>query len=127
MKRLKQLLLAAVVAFSFVLVPVSAVSAVDVDPLGNACANGQNPDSAICQNRDDSINDVITTVVNILLFIIGAIAVIMIIVGGIQYATSAGNAAQITTAKNTILYAVIGLVLAFVAYAIVNFVVAQFA
>ena len=61
-------------------------------------------------------------VINLLLFIIGAIAVIMIIIGGIKYTTSNGDQAQVTSAKNTILYAVVGLVVAIMAYAIVNFV-----
>jgi len=65
-------------------------------------------------------------VVNILLFIIGAISVIMLIFGGIRYTTSAGNAAAVTAAKNTIMYAIIGLVIAFLAYAIINWVLGVF-
>jgi hypothetical protein len=68
----------------------------------------------------------IKIVVNILLFILGAIAVIMIVVGGIRYTTSGGDSSGITGAKNTILYAVIGLVVAVMAYAIVNFVLGAF-
>ena len=56
----------------------------------------------------------------------GAISVIMIIVGGIRYATSQGDQTQMQSAKNTILYAVIGVVVAIAAYAIVSFVVTQF-
>lgn len=69
--------------------------------------------------EEDSI---FTTIVNVLLFIIGAICVIMLIWGGIRYTTSAGNAASVTAAKNTIMYAIIGLVIAFLAFAIVNWV-----
>ncbi len=65
---------------------------------------------------------VFTTIVNILLYIIAAIAVIMLIIGGIRYVTSGGNSAAVTGAKNTILYAVIGIIIAVLAYAIVNFV-----
>lgn len=65
---------------------------------------------------------IFTTVVNVLLFIIGAICVIMLIWGGIRYTTSAGNSAAVTSAKNTIMYAIIGLVIAFLAFAIVNWV-----
>lgn len=65
----------------------------------------------------------ITNIINILLFVIGAIAVIMIIIGGIRYITSNGDSAQTTGAKNTILYAVVGVVVALMAFAIVNFVV----
>lgn len=64
----------------------------------------------------------IKNVVNILLFIIGGLSVIMLIWGGIRYTTSAGNQSHVTAAKNTILYAIIGLVVAILAYAIVNWV-----
>ena len=64
--------------------------------------------------------------VNVLLFIIGAVAVIMIIIGGLRYVLSGGNAANVTAAKNTILYAIVGIVVAILAYAIVDFVVDQF-
>ncbi len=72
------------------------------------------------------IGDAVETVINVLLFIIGAISVIMIILGGIRYVLSNGDSSQITAAKNTILYAVIGLIVAMLAYAIVGFVVEQF-
>jgi multisubunit Na+/H+ antiporter MnhB subunit len=60
-----------------------------------------------------------------MLFIIGAIAVIMLIIGGIRYVVSAGDQNAVTSAKNTILYAIIGIVVAFLAYAAVNFVSGQ--
>lgn len=70
-------------------------------------------------------NSIFVTITNILLFIIGAIAVIMLIVGGIRYVVSAGDQAAVTSAKNTILYAIIGIVVAFLAYAAVNFISTQ--
>lgn len=66
------------------------------------------------------------TVINVLLFIIGAIAVIMVVIGGLRYTLSAGDASAVSAAKNTILYAIVGLVVAILAYAIVNFVVDAF-
>jgi hypothetical protein len=65
-------------------------------------------------------------IVNILLYLLGAIAVIMIVIGGIRYATANGEASSIKSAKDTILYAVIGLIVAIMAYAIVNFFVNAF-
>lgn len=62
-------------------------------------------------------------ITNVLLFVVAAIAVIMIVVGGIRYVVSAGEGSAVKGAKNTILYAVIGLVVAILAYAIVNFVI----
>ena len=72
-----------------------------------------------------SFTNLLESIINILLFIIGAIAVIMIIIGGIKYTTSNGDQAQVTSAKNTIMYSVVGLVVAIMAYSIVNFVVKQ--
>ena len=68
---------------------------------------------------------VFTTIVNVLLFIIGAVSVVMLIYGGIRYTTSGGNANSVTAAKNTIMYAIIGLIIAIFAFAIVNFVVGE--
>ena len=73
-----------------------------------------------------SLGTRIRTVVNILLYILGAIAVVMIVIGGVRYATSNGDSSAIKGAKDTILYAVIGLIVAIMAYAIVNFVVGAF-
>ena len=49
----------------------------------------------------------------------------MVIIGGIQYTTSGGDSAAVTKAKNTILYGIVGLVIALLAYAIVNFVITR--
>ena len=66
-----------------------------------------------------------SNIVNAALYVIGAISVIMLIYGGIRYTTSGGNAASVTAAKNTILYAIVGIVVAVLAFAIVNFVLGQ--
>ena len=68
----------------------------------------------------------IEIVSNILLFLIGLAAVIMIIIGGIRYTTSNGDPSQTKAAKDTILYAVVGIVAALMAFAIVRFVVDRF-
>ena len=67
-------------------------------------------------------NGIFTTITNTMLFIIGALSVIMLILGGLRYVISGGNAAAITAAKNTILYAIVGLIVALLAYAAINFV-----
>lgn len=74
----------------------------------------------------DGLRVQVKNVVNVLLFILGIIAVIMIIIGGIRYSTSGGDSTQITAAKNTILYSIVGLIVAILAYAIVNFVIDAF-
>jgi hypothetical protein len=67
------------------------------------------------------------TITNVMLFVIGAVSVIMLIIGGIRYVVSGGDSSAVTSAKNTILYAVIGIVVAILAYALVNFIVTSFA
>jgi len=64
----------------------------------------------------------ITTIINTMLFLVGALSVIMIIFGGLRYVTSGGKAASVTAAKNTIIYAIVGLIISFLAYAAVNFI-----
>jgi len=66
------------------------------------------------------------TITNVLLFLIGAISVIMLIVGGIRYVVSGGDSTAVQNAKNTILYAIVGVVVAILAYAVVNFVIGSF-
>lgn len=63
-------------------------------------------------------------ITNTILYIVGILAVIMLIIGGIRYIVSGGDSKKVTDAKNTILYAIIGLIICFLAYAIVNFVIA---
>lgn len=62
-------------------------------------------------------------VTNTILYIVGIIAVVMLIIGGIKYVISGGDSKKVTDAKNTVLYAIIGLVIAFLAFAIINFVI----
>lgn len=69
---------------------------------------------------------VLQNALNITYFLAGIIAVIIIIVGGIMYATSAGDSGAVTKAKNLILYAIVGLVVIFAALAITNFVIGRF-
>ena len=114
---------AAMLAFAVVgfIAPVN-VSAQNCDTMtvqnGIDCAQGTGTPTTLFGGE----GSVFTTVVNVLLFVIGAISVIMLIYGGIRYTTSAGNAANVTAAKNTIMYAIIGLIIAFLAFAIVNWV-----
>lgn len=72
-----------------------------------------------------NLTGVIRDIVNILLFVIGIASVIMIIIGGLRYVLSGGDAQATKAAKDTVLYAIVGLVVAFLAYAIVGFVTRQ--
>lgn len=85
---------------------------------GADCARGNQQPSELFGGD----NSIFRRVTNVLLFLVGAISVIMLIIGGIRYVISGGDQAQVTAAKNTILYAIVGIVVAFLAYAAVNFV-----
>ena len=98
------------------------------NPTGSAAQNGVNcAHGSGAPTKLFGSQSIFTTVVNIMLFVIGAICVIMLIWGGIRYTTSAGNSAAVTSAKNTIMYAIIGLVIAFLAFAVVNWVLGSIA
>ena len=127
MKKFKLLLASlafVVLSTAAILVPEAPVSAVNA--LDGACATSGDSTNPICNSTGDEATDLIGVLVNVLLFIIGTLAVVMLIWGGIRYTTSAGNAASVTAAKNTIMYSIIGLVVAFLAYAIVNWVLKIF-
>ena len=90
-------------------------------------ANSAGSSSSICgAATTDSAPDIVKNVINTMLYILGIIAVIMIVIGGIRYTTSNGDSSQTKAAKDTILYAVVGLIVAIMAFAIVNFVVQSF-
>lgn len=74
------------------------------------------------QQGSDGINNIITDIVNIFSVIVGIVSVIMIIYGGFRYVTSGGDAGNVSNAKNTIIYALIGLVVVALAQFIVQFV-----
>lgn len=117
----------------FLAVPLLAVGATALVPAGDAYAqsvsDGVTGGLAAANTKsaanNKGIDGIVGTIINVLLYVIGLISVIMIIIGGIRYATSNGDANQVTSAKNTILYAIVGLVVAIFAWAIVNFVVEQ--
>jgi hypothetical protein len=113
------------------LVVVGAVSA-QPDIQNSLCQGGgtvQLGDPAECATTTDGaeegLNGLITNIVNIFSIIVGIVAVVMIIIGGFRYITSGGDSGNVTAAKNTILYAVIGLVIVALAQFIVRFVLSK--
>ncbi|MBQ5812305.1 hypothetical protein IIW29_01890 [Candidatus Saccharibacteria bacterium] len=76
-------------------------------------------------NGKDNLWDNIQTIINAIIGILGLICVIIMIIGGVQYMTSSGDAGKVKKAKDTILYGLIGLVICVLAFAIVNFVLAN--
>lgn len=81
-----------------------------------------NPNCGGGNEATQKINNLIHTVINLLSLVVGIVAVIMIIVGGLRYITSGGSDTGVTSAKNTILYAVIGLIIVALAQLLVRFV-----
>lgn len=93
---------------------------------GAQCAKEGSENANTGSSRTGDLKTVVQTITNVLLFLVGVIAVIMIVIGGLKYTASNGDSNQITSAKNTILYAVIGLIVAMLAYALVQFVIDAF-
>lgn len=134
MKKLK-LLITTIFAMSLSLVPAtlvasSALAATDIQNATCAGASLQAPtpgntaDACATSNADSASNvtKIVTLAVNIFSWVIGVVAVFAIIYGGFKYITSAGESGGVTSAKNTILYAIIGLVIVALAQVIVKFV-----
>ncbi len=122
MKRVKLFIASLSVAMLGALAVVPALPVAALDPLEDVCT-GSNANSEICQGRStETQSGLVSTIIDTLLFVVGVLAVIMIIVGGIMYATSTGDSGRVSKAKNTITYAIVGLVVAMAAYAIVHWV-----
>jgi len=79
-------------------------------------------DEVAADGSKKSVMWYLNKVINVVLGVIGVVAVAMIIIGGIQYATSSGDAAKAQKAQKTIIFSVVGLIIALLAFAIVNFV-----
>lgn len=114
--------LACLVMFGIAVAVPTMANAAPVDVL-QSC-NG-NPEGRVCQGGGNTVFEIIKGIVSLLITIAGIISVIMIIVGGIKYATSGGDAKAISSGKDTLVYAVVGLVISIMAFAIVNFVLGK--
>ena len=70
----------------------------------------------------NSLTGYITNIANALIFLVGAVAVIMVILGALKFVVSMGDPKRVENARNTIMYAIVGVVIAICSFAIVNFV-----
>lgn len=117
------------VLFTICLAPLS-VSAQAGDASKNAACEAiqaANPDAA-CGDASESgsnLNDLIELALNLLTLAAGVIAVIMLIVSGLKYITASGDPSNINSAKNTLIYAIVGLVVVALAQIIVRFVLSK--
>lgn len=75
------------------------------------------------QDNGGDFSHQVTTILSWIVGLLGIVAVVVIIMGGVSYMTSAGDAGKVKKAKDTILYGIIGLIVAALAFAIVNFVI----
>lgn len=117
MKKVKLILASLVLGFSM-LMPATALA----QTKEAICEGvGKTAGATGCVGNN-SLDGIVKTVINVMSMIVGIIAVIMIIIGGIKYVTSSGDSNNVNSAKNTILYAIIGLVVVALAQVIVRFV-----
>jgi heme/copper-type cytochrome/quinol oxidase subunit 2 len=103
----------------------------------NSDVQAQATKDAVCQGisatggncnaapAERSVNDLVAAVINIFSWIVGVVAVIFVIFGGFKYITSAGDSNKVSSAKSTIIYALVGLVIVALAQIIVVFVLNQ--
>lgn len=117
------------------MVPAVTLAATDASIKGSLCKGADSlqisdtandSDCATLQGgSNDGLNDLIAKIINIISVIVAVVAVVMIIFGGFKYITSGGDSGNVTGAKNTILYAIIGLVVVALAQFIVKFVLTK--
>ena len=118
-----------VAAMCILALPI-ATAAVPIN--GEACDGVQ---SAVCSDSEfaerNDVNPlvgkdgIITKVVTFLGFVVGVISVIILIVAGIRFAINGSNASEVTKARNTVIYAVVGIVVALVAQGVVQFILVK--
>ena len=92
---------------------------------GGAVGNASSGLSSVNPGASTDLQGQIRTILSAVYVVIGMVAVIMIILGGVSYATSQGDAAKVKRGKDTILYGIIGLIIVLLAFAITNFVLMQ--
>ena len=140
MKKLKLLLtlITPLLSLFLFLAPVAATAATGATSTTNTTGTGITQSNAYtdacngisqlnggtqgCATSGTSVGGIISQVVNILSIVLGGIAIVMIIVSGIRFATSGGNSSAVSGAKKTLIYAVVGLVIAALAQVIIRWV-----
>lgn len=128
-KAIRNLIVGLVTATSLSLVPVMvpALASAEADIKSNLCQGASlqvdsSPDCSTTTEGTSQINHIITVIINLFSLVVGVVSVIMIIIGGFKYITSGGDSSNVQSAKNTIIYALIGLVIVALAQFIVQFV-----
>jgi hypothetical protein len=129
MKRFKEIMLSIAVLCIGLVPAVGVVQLTYAADIQGGLCDGANLSTSggNCEPGDTSgtVDSIVTKVINIFSWIVGVVSVIMIIYGGFRYITSGGNDTNVSAAKNTILYAIIGLVIVALAQIIVKFVIGK--
>ena len=125
LQKLKSIILTASVALTLATpLAVTAVAGA-ADVAGNLCGGANlstSANSTGCTKSTSDFSVVLATIINLFSLVVGIVAVVMIIIAGFKYITSGGDSTKVTSAKGTIIQAVIGLVVVAFAQAIVQFV-----
>ncbi len=128
MNKIKRILIS-IAAAAGLIAPMAVPAMVHAAPAVNDNLNcGANLSFEENCNSDNTtagteVNTIVENVINIISLVVGVVAVVMIIVGGLRYITSGGESGSVTGAKNTIMYAIVGLIVVAMAQLIVRFVV----
>lgn len=124
-------LLNKIMALSILTILLVPASAFAVDPPTNICGNSNNTAKSqvlrgVGETGEDctgaGVKNIVTAIVQILSVVVGIAAVIMIIISGLKYVTSGGDSGGISSAKTTLVYALVGLAVAALAQVLVHFV-----
>lgn len=132
-KRIQTIILSLIMAVSFVSISAPAMVSAQTTIADQVCTGVLNTSgvadgagASSCEEEDDNnFSTIITKVINIFSILIGSVSVIMIIIGGFRYIISGGDQNSVTAAKNTIMYAIIGLVVVLFSQVIVKFVLSN--
>ncbi len=129
-KRISLALASAGVALFAVLTPAAVFAAEQPDITGSldsgtCLKTGPATCTTSTEDAKSKLDGIVASVINIFSLVVGVVSVIMIIVGGLKYITSGGDSGSVGGAKNTILYAIIGLVIVAMAQIIVRFVLGR--
>ena len=126
MKKTKNVIVATLIATIATVLPMGSAYAADVAcPPGSVRPTAPTAVECNVEESDRSVWDITKQIINVIIAVLGIVAVVVIVLGGVSYVTSQGDPAKTKKARDTILYGVIGLVIALLAYGIVNFVLAS--
>ena len=123
-QKTKGLVIASAAGSTLLAVPLVASAA---ETTGGSSSASTGAGQAQPTGTPDDLKGQLTLITNTLLLGIGFVSVVMLIIGGFRYVLSNGNEKSVTAAKDTILYAIIGVVIALLSFAIINFVLGTFA